>query len=503
MIDYLLFGIALFSALVLYVYEGVLTFMAARLWLRTGRDGLSSRRIIPPLPKDDVLPRLLMQIPLYNERYVIEDLFNALAALSYPADKLTIQILDDSTDDTPGIVQANMSKLEARGFKAVHVRRENRQGYKAGALAEGMLLDDSPFIAIFDADFVPQPNILRQLWAEFDGKDMGLVQAGWDHINGKENVATRLMSLAIDDHFSIEQQGRQELGAWIHFNGTAGMWRREAIVTSGGWQSDTLTEDLDLSFRAQARGWRLKFVDDLKVPCLIPSVMSAIRTQQHRWTKGAAETARKNAGHMLAKKAPFVIRVIDLFHVFNFLMFPAMLLMSLSVALLPLLGFGQTAAYSTLIGILYPLLPLSLLPFFVAGILRARREGKVNPFIVANDTFMLLLMIMGLAMQNTLSVIDGLIGRKSSFVRTPKPPRGQSIGALAQSYKHKLSLKVMVLEGAMVALMLAFMIYAAINLNFFVVLTALYFFLCYAMVIALSLIEIRQETNAAAKAALA
>ena len=498
MIVSLLFGLAFLAAIILYVYEGLLTFMAVKLWLRMLRRGNDAPKLATPTSNAD-LPRLLLQVPLYNERYVVEDLISSLAALDYPEDRLTVQILDDSTDDTPAIVASHLGKLSARGFKVEHVRRGNRQGFKAGALAAGMEMDDSPFIAIFDADFLPQPTILRQLYAEFDRPDLAMVQAGWDHINGKENVATRLMSLAIDDHFSIEQQGRQEIGAWIHFNGTAGMWRREAIIAAGGWQSDTLTEDLDLSFRAQSKGWRLKFVDDLKVPCLIPSAMSAIRTQQHRWTKGAAETARKNARHIVAKQARSAIKLIDLFHVLNFAMFPAMFLMAISVAVLPLIGAGATQTYQGLIVFLYPLLPLSLFPFFIAGLMRARRDKNGNWIMVLVDTFMLLLMIVGLAVQNTLSVIDGLMGRKSSFVRTPKPPRGANGASLMHAYRQSLPIPVMLLETAMAVLMLAFMLYAALYLNFFVVLTALYFFLCYALVIALSLFEL-QGTSAGKEA---
>lgn len=503
MFDLVLFFLSFAVALILYFYEGVLVLMALRLWTLHGKQAHidSSPATLP----DTALPRLLMQVPLYNERYVVTDLLASLARLNYPADKLTIQILDDSTDDTPEIIQAHLGPVKARGFKVEHVRRSNRQGFKAGAMAEAMKLDDSPFIAIFDADFLPQPDVLRQLYAEFDGPNLALVQGAWDHINGKENLATRLMSIAIDDHFSIEQQGRQDMGAWIHFNGTAGMWRREAILDAGGWQSDTLTEDLDLSFRVQAKGWRLKYVDSLKVPCLLPSVMSAIRTQQQRWTKGAAETARKNVKHIIAKSgASLPVRVIDLLHVLNFMMFPAMLVMSLSVALLPLIGHAaRTPGYHALIIFLYPLLPLSLLPYFIAGFTRAKREGKLNIAALGLDTFLLLLMIVGLSVQNTVAVTEGLLGRKTSFVRTPKPPRGQSATALTKSYRYKLPGLLMLLETIVTLVMLVFLVHSVFYEQFFVALTALYFSLCYAMVIGLSLLELYDARPAKSEAVTA
>ena len=490
MLAFLLFCLAFAAATLLYVYEGVLAFMALKLWPQAAHSTPAAPAA--RLPDDAALPKMLVQVPLYNERYVVTGLIDALAKLDYPSAKLTIQILDDSTDDTPEIVEHSVGQVRARGFKVEHIRRENRQGFKAGALAAGMALNDSPFIAIFDADFLPQPTILRQLYAEFDGPDLALVQAAWDHINGEENLATRLMSLAIDDHFSIEQQGRQDMGAWIHFNGTAGLWRREAIIASGGWQSDTLTEDLDLSFRAQAKGWRLKYVDHIKVPCLIPSVMTAIRTQQRRWTKGAAETARKNVKLLIAKEAPFAVKLVDFFHVMNFIMFPAMLVMSLSLALLALVTDAAfTPAYYALVVFLYPLLPLSLLPYFIAGVTRARRDGDHNILLVAFNTFLLLLLIVGISVQNTVSVAEGLMGRKTSFVRTPKTLPGQAPSSLSRTYKYNMPTKVMLLETVVALLMLAFVAELVLTGNWFVVLTALYFFGCYAMVIALSLLELR------------
>ena len=462
MIQYILVFIAFLAAAVLYIYEGVLSLMATKLWLRTRGAPVASA---PHLPTDAALPRMLLQVPLFNERFVVPELLAALSELQYPKNKLLIQILDDSTDDTPEVVNANLDKLISRGFTVNHVRRQNRHGFKAGALAAGMELDSSPFIAIFDADFLPQPDLLRQLYAGFDTPDVGMVQGGWAHINGDENLATRLMSLAIDDHFSIEQQGRQDANAWIHFNGTAGIWRREAIETSGGWQSDCLTEDLDLSFRAQAHGWKLKFMEDIKVPCLIPSVMSAIRAQQYRWTKGAAETAVKNVSSVFSKRSSTIIKIVDFFHLFNFLMFPAMLIMCLSVALvLAVGGPGYPGVYPVLILVLYPLLPLSLWPFCIAGWLRAPEDKHSTPTIVALDAFLLLLMIVGLSVQNTISVVDGLIGRKSSFVRTPKPPRGEVAASYASAYRQKPPYGVMALECLVFLLMFAFLILSLIHI---------------------------------------
>lgn len=243
------------------------------------------------------LPSMLVQLPLFNEIYVVERLLDAVAEFDYPKSLLTIQVLDDSTDETFGIVSAKVSQLKNRGFQIEHIHREDRTGYKAGALQAGLATVDSDFVAVFDADFVPQSSYLKQVLGFFEHDRIGMVQTRWEHLNRNESFLTKLLSFGIDAHFSVEQGGRQASGAFINFNGTAGIWRRKTIDDAGGWANDCLTEDLDLSFRSQLKGWQFRFVEHITTPSELPATMSAVRTQQFRWTKGAAETGRKTSKH--------------------------------------------------------------------------------------------------------------------------------------------------------------------------------------------------------------
>ena len=281
------------------------------------------------------LPSLLLQLPIYNEIYVVDRLLTAVGLLDYPNDLLTVQILDDSTDGTSAVIASGICKLVAKGIKVHHIQRKIRTGYKAGALQAGLLLDNSEYVAIFDADFVPQPGFLKQVLGHFKSNDIGMVQTRWEHINRNESVLTKLLAFGIDAHFSIEQGGRQAYGAFTNFNGTAGIWRRKTIDDAGGWSSDCLTEDLDLSFRAQLGGWKFVFIEDITTPSELPANISAVRVQQFRWTKGAAETGRKNLGPLWRSQQSLTTKVIGTFHMLNSFVFPALLLLSLSLLVLP------------------------------------------------------------------------------------------------------------------------------------------------------------------------
>ncbi|MBL92209.1 MAG: hypothetical protein CMH56_10435 [Myxococcales bacterium] len=240
------------------------------------------------------LPPILVQVPLYNEPSCCERVVRAVGALDYPSHLLSIQILDDSTDETSQLVKRQVAFLQAQGLDICHVRRSDRKGFKAGALAHGLTSSAAPFVAVFDADFVPKPDFLRRLLPHFDGPGVGMVQARWGHLNGEESWLTRAQATLLNAHFSVEHRVRNGLKWFFNFNGTAGMWRREAIDAAGGWSADTVTEDLDLSLRASKIGWTFRYVHDVVVPASLPVTLAAWRTQQHRWVCGGIQTARKH-----------------------------------------------------------------------------------------------------------------------------------------------------------------------------------------------------------------
>src|SRR6266700_7135944 len=245
----------------------------------------------PPLP--ETIPMVTVQLPIYNERYVVERLVEAVCRMDYPRDRLEIQVLDDSTDDTSAILRARIAALCREGFLIEHLRRTNRTGYKAGALATGLARARGEFLAIFDADFVPPVDFLKKTLPHFHDPAIGMVQTRWGHLNENYSLLTWIQSIFLDGHFLIEHTARNRSGAFFNFNGTAGIWRREAITSSGGWQHDTLTEDLDLSYRAQMNGWRFMYLPEVVCPAELPVDINAFKTQQNRWTMGAIQTAKK------------------------------------------------------------------------------------------------------------------------------------------------------------------------------------------------------------------
>ncbi|HHG84785.1 MAG TPA: glycosyltransferase, partial [Bacteroidetes bacterium] len=311
---------------------------------------------------------------------------------------------------------------EEIGIEIIHVRRENRTGFKAGALGEGLKTAKGEFIAIFDADFVPPENFLRNTIPHFNDDKIGVVQTRWEHINEKYSILTRLQAFALDAHFSVEQTGRNEGGYFMNFNGTAGVWRRTCIDDAGGWQSDTLTEDLDLSYRAQLKGWRFKFMENLGSPAELPAAMGAIKSQQFRWTKGAAETARKNLFKVIRSKYPFSIKLHATFHLLNSFLFICILLTGLLSVPLVLIkvnspeleGFFKYAS-------IFMLSLLSLIFFFWVS--RTNRDDTkgFQRFLKFMATFPIFLSIsMGLSLHNAIATMEGYLGVKSPFIRTPK-----------------------------------------------------------------------------------
>ena len=374
-----------------------------------------------PIISIEEFPVVTIQLPVYNEQYVVERLIDAVANISYPKDKLEIQVLDDSTDETIDIVSKKVNEWQERGIDIKQVRRTKRIGYKAGALKDGLTSAKGAFIAVFDADFVPQPDFLEKTIPQFTTSNIGMVQVKWGHLNRNYSVLTRTQAFAIDAHFSVEQIGRNTSGCFINFNGTAGVWRKECITDAGNWQSDTLTEDLDLSYRAQMKGWSFIYIDYAIAPAELPPVMSAMKSQQYRWNKGAAETAKKLGGQLLRSKQPIKVKWQGAFHLLNSSVFIAVFISA--VCSIPLLHFKQMfPQYRNL----YMMLSVFLLSFIiVAWIFYIVNKGHINNrkefwnnYLKALPTF--LSVSMGMSLHNAIAVIEGYIGRKTPFIRTPK-----------------------------------------------------------------------------------
>lgn len=409
----LLYALAM---LVMLVYGLNLLWMALRLVRAEGlRPGPVPDPDRLPVP-DGRWPTVTVQLPLYNEAYVAERLLDACAALTYPRHRLQVQVLDDSTDETTAIVARRVAYWQAQGLDVAHVRRAARAGYKAGALQHGLATARGELVALFDADFVPPPSLLQALIPAFDAPDVGMVQARWGHLNADDALLTRIQALGLDAHFAVEQQVRSLAGCFINFNGTAGIWRRRCIDDAGGWQGDTLAEDLDLSYRAQLRGWRLRYLHDVEVPAELPVDMNALRVQQYRWTKGAAETALKLLRPLWRARLPLRVKVEGTFHLTAPVVFPCVLLAALLHAPLLLLeaqGRGPGPAYFAALGLGLA----GFAGFLLAQVLAQRalypdwgRRLRLLPLFLAGS--------MGLALSNARAL--ALLRRPTAFERTPK-----------------------------------------------------------------------------------
>lgn len=357
-----------------------------------------------------------IQLPLYNELYVVERLIDTTCEIEYPKDKFEIQVLDDSTDETVNIVANIVKKKQAEGFNIYHIRRDFRKGFKAGALREGMKSAKGVFIAIFDADFIPKKDFLKKTLSFFTDDKVGMVQTRWEHLNGDYSILTKAQALALDGHFVIEQSVRNKAGFFINFNGTGGVWRKSCILDAGNWQDDTLTEDLDLSYRAQLNGWRFVFLKDFTSPAELPSEINALKNQQFRWTKGAIETAKKILPLVWKSRVPLRIKLQATFHLTNNLVFPFILLSAiLNVPLIFIKNSGSHEAYFALLS-MFVLAFISSFLFYMYAQKDIRSDWRKKivlfPLFMAGS--------MGFAVNNSRAVIEGLLNRKSEFVRTPK-----------------------------------------------------------------------------------
>ena len=370
---------------------------------------------------DECSPVVTVQLPLYNEATVVGRLLEAAGAIDYPRDKLEIQVLDDSTDETRTIAQRKVDELCERGIDAVYVRRPNRHGYKAGALDYGLGTAKGTLLAVFDADFVPQPDFLRQVVGHFEDPSVGMVQTRWGHMNRDASMLTGVQALMLDGHHLVENRARFGAGCFFNFSGTGGIWRRKAIDSAGGWEHDTLTEDLDLSYRAQLAGWRFVYRPDVITPSELPEDMSALRAQQFRWAKGTVQTARKLLPTIIHAPIALRQRIEAVFHMTPHFAYPLMML--LSVLLLPALWLMPATDFRTMLIVDLPLClgaTGSLVTFYAAA---ERAQGR--GFWGAISRMPALIAIgAGLSPHLSKAVFEGMRGMAGEFVRTPK--RGEN-----------------------------------------------------------------------------
>ena len=362
-------------------------------------------------------PVVTIQLPVYNEYYVVERLIDSACKIDYPLGKLEIQVLDDSTDETIDVVAARVLYYQQLGFDITHIRRSSRSGFKAGALKEGLKTARGEFIAMFDADFIPKRDFLYETlpYFYFDEK-IGLVQTRWEHLNSDYSFLTRVQAMALDGHFVIEQNVRNRAGFFINFNGTGGIWRKACIIDAGNWEADTLTEDLDLSYRAQLRGWKFKFLNDVTSPAELPSEINALKSQQFRWTKGAIETARKILPKVWKSDLSLEKKINATFHLSGNIVFPFILIAGiLNVPLIFIKHQGGYESYFTIMaGFVFAFIGSFLFYLYSQKDVYPdwQKRMLLFPLFLAGS--------MGFSVNNTKAVIEGLIKKKSEFVRTPK-----------------------------------------------------------------------------------
>ena len=371
----------------------------------------------------DNLPFVTIQLPIYNEQYVVERLIDNICTLDYPKDRFEIQVLDDSTDETVALVRAKVDHYRSKGFQIEQIIRTNRKGFKAGALKEATEKAKGDFIVIFDADFLPRPNFLRRTLPYFKNPDVGVVQTRWEHINKNYSLLTTLQALQLNVHFTVEQLGRLAGNHMLQFNGTAGIWRRLTIDEAGGWSDDTLTEDLDLSIRAQLKGWKIRYLEEVGSPAELPAEMSSFKSQQYRWMKGGAETAKKMLPKVWRSSIPFSSKIHTTFHLLGSTLF--VFVFMLGILSVPLLFALRQVHINSGVFSIFIIGTLSIIAiYFVANVTNQytnpdkKLVKDVIKFLFLFPVF--LAMSMGLSLHNTIAVLQGYIGKKTAFVRTPK-----------------------------------------------------------------------------------
>jgi cellulose synthase/poly-beta-1,6-N-acetylglucosamine synthase-like glycosyltransferase len=371
-----------------------------------------------PLSHFEDLPRVTIQLPIFNEQFVIDRLIEAVCAMEYPKDKLEIQVLDDSTDETQEVARGIVERYAALGHPIEYIHRTNRHGYKAGALDAGLKVAKGGFIAIFDADFVPPPDWLMRVIHHFTEPEIGMVQTRWTHLNRDYSMLTQIEAILLDGHFVLEHGARARTGQFFNFNGTAGMWRRQAIDDAGGWQHDTLTEDTDLSYRSQMAGWKFKYLPEVECPAELPIEMTAFKTQQARWAKGLIQTSIKVLPMMFRSNVPRSIKIESVYHLTANMSYPLMVIMTALLIPSMIVRFYQGWFQMLLIDVpLFTASTLSIAVFYVASQRVLFPRGWMKTFLYLP---VLMALGIGLTVTNSKAVVEALLGIKSAFARTPK-----------------------------------------------------------------------------------
>lgn len=406
-------GVYLATLSVLCMY-GVHRYYLTWVYYRTR---LRGRR---PARRFEDLPPVTVQLPMFNERHVAERIIEAACRLEYPRDKLQIQVLDDSTDESAAIARHVAERKAAEGFNVEYLHRTDRTGFKAGALEAGLASATGALIAVFDADFIPPPGFLKRTVHHFTDPKVGMVQGCWDHLNRDLSLLTRCQAVFLDSHFLIEHPARNRSGRFMNFNGTAGIWRRETIDAAGGWQHDTLTEDVDLSYRAQMAGWDFVYLPRLQCPAELPPEIHAYKSQQHRWTKGGMQCALKLLPQLFGSAAPMRVKLEGFFHLTSPLAYVCMVVLMILFFPAFFVNVAPLDPHSLegfIWGVgLFMLTSLSAATFFVAS----QQSRKRSVWRAVGEVPMLMALGLGMAISNSRAVVEALVGHESPFVRTPK-----------------------------------------------------------------------------------
>jgi cellulose synthase/poly-beta-1,6-N-acetylglucosamine synthase-like glycosyltransferase len=383
-------------------------------------------------------PNITIQLPIYNERFVIERLLDSISNLNYPKKKIEIQVLDDSDDDTSILVEQKVEKLISLGFTISQIKRKNRIGFKAGALQNGLIQAESEFILIFDADFIPEPDFLINTLPYFSNDKIGMVQTRWGHINPRESWLTRAQEIGLNCHFIIDQGGRAKGGFFISFNGTAGIWRKACIEDAGGWEADTLTEDLDLSYRAQMKSWQFKYCPEIISPAELPNVLSAVRSQQFRWIKGGVETSKKLIARLWNCNLPISVKLFGSLQLLNNYIYAFILLTGLLSVPLMLLK-NKSMEFDLFFNWSGMLISVVIINFFYCftAILIDKKNIIVSIKEILSAFPIAIIVSMGMSYHNSIAVLKGIQGQKTAFIRTPKFSEAQRENSYLKSQKNR------------------------------------------------------------------
>lgn len=459
-LEYVVLGIYFIALVLILLYalaqlNLLINYITAR---NTQKEGLKFN-----LSNPNEVPFVTIQLPVFNEMYVMERLLNNISKIEYPNEKLEIQVLDDSTDESLELTRSHITRLQKEGLNIKHVLRKDRTDFKAGALREGLKTATGEFIAIFDADFLPDSDWLLKTVPHFKDQNIGVVQTRWGHLNREYSLLTKVQAFALDAHFTLEQTGRNSRSHFINFNGTAGIWRKTCIEDAGNWKGDTLTEDLDLSYRAQLKDWKFKYLEEVITPAELPVVISAARTQQFRWNKGGAQNFRKMLWSIIKNKnVPFKTKLHGLLHLLNSTMFLNVLIVA--VLSIPVLYIKNAHPELNMYFTAMSLFIVSTLIFFICYWVMYRNtfgNGLISFINYVGLFFTFFSIAMGFSLHNSIAVIEGHIGKQSAFIRTPKfNIKGINGNWKRNKYLRKHLSKNVILEG-LLTLYFLFGIYSA------------------------------------------